>query len=297
MTTLTLFAYLPEDFGGSLPADPLAAAQTVAGVPLTLARSANPVAIVLTDGVLAAPACLGGRTFEAGTPARETWTLSDVAKGVRLVGYDLRPGQGADPGLGLIASALPLKPGQVYQLSLPHADGMDGWGFFGGFAAGTRILTEAGKRPIEDIGVGEKIWTEGAGFQPVIWRGVQAARARGQAAPVRLRRGLLGLSDDLLIAGTQAVRIEAQGGPVLVPAASFVAAGQATRDFGTSVTWHQLLLPGHAVIFAHALACESFWPRAWAGPGPVADWPDGYSPPDSPVHPRLTEAEAARLLG
>ncbi len=107
----------------------------------------------------------------------------------------------------------------------------------------------------------------------------------------------MGLGDDLLIAGTQCVRLDSPEGPVLVPAAAFVTAGQATRDFGGSITWHQLLLPDHAVIFAQALACESFWPRESLALGPPADWPAGAAPPDSPAHPRLTEAEAARLIG
>lgn len=297
MTAITFYAYMPEDFGGSLPDDPIAVAQTVAGVPLTLSRSAEPVRLVLKDGVLAASVTMGGHAFAPGDHAREVWTLADVAKGIRLAGYDLLSGQRPESGLRVIASGLPLKPGQRYELSLAHGDGSGASAFFGGFAAGTRILTGGGKRPIEDIAKGDKVWTDGHGFQPVIWHGVHSVLARGQAAPVRLQRGFMGLSDDLLIAGTQGVRVEMPDGPVLVPAATFVAIGQATREFGTSITWHQLLLPGHAVLFAQALACESFWPGDGFAIGQVADWPAGHALPEHPTHPRLTEAEAARLIG
>lgn len=297
MTAHTIYAYLPEDFGPDLPHDPMAAAQTVAGLPLTLVRSAEPFQVVLDGGRLAAPATLGGQVFATGDLAQRIWTLADVAKGIRVSGYQVRTAEQPGPALLIIAAALPLKTGQRYQLSLTQGDGKTAPAFLGGFAAGTRILTEGGKRPIEDIAVGDRIWTDAQGFQPVIWHGVQSVLARGQEAPVRLRRGFMDLGDDLLIAGRQAVRLDSVEGPVLVPAAAFVTAGQATREFGASITWHQLLLPDHAVIFAHALACESCWPRESLAVGPPADWPAGVALPDSPAHPRLTEAEAARLIG
>lgn len=297
MTVTTTYAYLPEDFGGSLPPDPRAAAQSVAGFPLTLTRSAAPVQLLVDGGRLAAPFALGGQVFATGDLAQQVWRLADDAKGISITGYMLRPSQPPGPALQVIAAALPLKPGQRYHLSLSHDGGTDTPTFLGGFAAGTRILTEAGKRMIEDIAVGEKVWTDAHGFQPVLWHGVNSVLARGQAAPVRLRRGVMGLGDDLLIAGTQGVRIDSPEGPVLVPAAAFVTAGQATRDFGASITWHQLLLPDHAVIFAQALPCESFWPLESLALGPPADWPADVALSDTPAHPRLTEAEAVDLIG
>ncbi len=63
MTASSIYAYLPEDFGGSLPADPIAAAQTVAGLPLTLARSAVPVQVLLDGDRLAAPSRWVGRSL------------------------------------------------------------------------------------------------------------------------------------------------------------------------------------------------------------------------------------------
>jgi hypothetical protein len=299
MTASTIFTYQPEDFAGTLPPDPIGVLQTMAALPLTLARSAVPVQVELEGDRLAGPALLGGQVFAAGDQVQEIWSLADAAKGIRVTGYLLRAAETPGPALRVIATALPLKPGQRYHLSpsKAQADSKDIPGFVGGFAAGTRILSEAGKRPVEDIAVGDKVWTDAHGFQPVIWHGVHSTVARGQAAPVRLRRGFMGLGDDLLVAGTQAVRIDSPEGPVLVPAAAFVTAGQAVREFGASITWHQLALPDHAVIFAQALACESFWPAERLAHGPPADWPVGVALPEHPAHPRLTEAEALRLIG
>ncbi len=77
-----------------------------------------------------------------GDLARQIWTLADVAKGIRVTGYMLRASNPPGLALQVIAAALPLKPGQRYQLSLSHGGGRDTPGFAGGFAAGTRILTE-----------------------------------------------------------------------------------------------------------------------------------------------------------
>jgi hypothetical protein len=288
------FAYLATDFGQTLPSDPVAAAQVAASLTVTLSRGAAPVEVRVAQGSLTAPVRFGAQVFAAGDAAEPLWTLVDTAKGIRLGAVRLIAAGDGGAGCTVILSALPLKPGQSYHLSLPVGDGTAE--FLGGVASGTRILTEAGKRPVEDIAVGETVWTEATGFQRVLWHGVQTLPGRGLAAPVRLRRGLLRLSDDLVLAGTLGVRVETAAGPALVPASAFELAGQAQREFGGSVTWHQLLLPGHAVIFAHGLGVESLWPTAALQAGKPAHWPAEFEMPASPAHPRLTEEDGARHL-
>lgn len=295
MTQDRLYAYRLADFGRDFPADPVAAVQAATRLTVTLTRAAEPVVMTLDGAALAHPLRLAGRDFAAGDPVRAIWTLVDHARALRLVGHVV-----GDPGAGgaaltVIACALPLRPGQAFQLSLPV--GVAGGALPGGFAGGTRLLSEAGKRPVEDIAVGQKVWTESAGFQPVLWHGVQTLPARGLAAPVRLRRGLLGLTDDLLLAAAQGVKIDTPDGPVLIPAVALEATGQATRDFGALVTWHQLLLPGHAVIYAHGLPCESLWAQDMAWAARPADWPSGHVLPAAPIHPRLSVQDALRYLG
>jgi hypothetical protein len=124
-----------------------------------------------------------------------------------------------------------------------------------------------------------------------LWCGAQTLPARGIAAPLRLRQGLMGLTRDLVLGGDQSIKVETETGPALIPASAFEAAGHATRDFGTVVTFHTLLLPGHAVIFANGLPCESLWAPAMLKAGRPADWPDDYPVPDAPAHPRLSEDE------
>lgn len=293
MSRVTHYAYLPEDFGGTLPADPFAAAQTEVSLPVTLGRSATPVEIVVEDGRLTRGLRIAGEEVAPGGRLTTVWTLVDVARGIRISGLRIEAVTGP---VTAVAAMLPLKPGQSLNLSLPVLD-EDGRGIFiGGFGAGTRILTETGKRPIDEIAVGEKIWTGTDGFQPVIWHGMQSLPARGIATPVRIRRGVLGLTDDLLVSAGQGVQIDTAQGPVLVPAAALVAANRASWDFGARITWHQLLLPTHAVIFAQGLGCESLWSPVFDhGPKPEG-WPTAQRLAERPALPRLTMQEARPLI-
>ena len=294
MSRETYYAYRPADFGSTLPSDPLAAAQTAVSVAVTLGRSVVPVEIATRDGRLDKAVRVGDQELSVGDGVTVTWTLVDVARGIRLSGLRIEGGLGPVTLLGAI---LPLKPGQGLNLSLPVLDDAGRGVFFGGFGAGTRILTETGKRPIEDIAVGEKVWTATGGFQPVIWHGVQSLPARGIATPVRFRRGTMGLTDDLLVSAGQGIETETPKGRVLVPAGAFAAAHRAAWEFGARVTWHQILLPVHATIYAHGLGCESLWsPTLEHGPKPEG-WPADHADPAEPALPRLTMDEARGLFG
>lgn len=308
MTATALYAYAMTDFGPEASGDWFATAQTTTSIGVTLSRAAEPVRIEIADRALTHSAKLGGIRFTPGDGAQKLWSLEDAAKAVRLSAFHLtsleREGQPSRGACRVIASELPLKPGQSYSLALPVTDASGGAAVLLGFAEGTRIVTAAGKRRVEDLQPGEAIWTEGAGFQPLLWRGTQSLPARGLAAPVRLRPGALGPTTDLVLAPEQCVRVASKAGMVLVPAAAFALAGRAEREFGTQVTWHRLLLPGHCLIQAQGLVCDSLWlpdllaagrPKDWPSDWP-SDWPQGHDTPQSPVLPRLSEEEGARLL-
>lgn len=308
MVATILYAYPMTDFGPEAGGDWFAIAQTTTHLRVTLSRGAAPVRIGIADGALTHGASFGAIPFAPGDGAQKLWSLQDAAKAVRLSAMrivslerDGRPSLGA---CTVIASDLPLKPGQSYNLALPVTDAAGGAAVLLGFAEGTRIVTTAGKRRVEDLQPGEGIWTEGAGFQPLLWRGTQSLPARGLAAPVRLRPGATGANTELVLAPAQGVRVASPEGMVLVPAAAFALAGRAVREFGTQVTWHRLLLPGHCLIQAQGLVCESLWlpdllaagrPADWPQDWPL-DWPQGQVAPQGPVLPRLSQDAGARLL-
>lgn len=300
MTPTTLYAYAMADFGPDIPAEWLTAAQTAASLRVTLSRNAKPVQIQLEGGRLGVAARVAEMHFAKGDAAQTLWSLVDMAKGVRLMAVRITS-RDRDSGVELgsctvLASALPLKAGQSYTLSLPVTGQWGEAPILSGFASGTRILTASGKRLVEDLALGDPIWTEADGFQPLLWHGTQSLPARGMAAPIRLRRGQTGLTEDLVVAARQGIRIETENGAVLVPAASFVLAGRARRDFGAQMTWHQLLLPGHALIQAQGVVCESLWAPEVLGNDLPEGWPLDYLPPDAPALLRLSEEAGARHL-
>jgi hypothetical protein len=305
VTDSTIFAYALSDFGPDVTAEFLTAIPTMASFSVRLSRNARPTLLRLSGDTLAAPTRLGVMRFSQGDHAQNLWQIVDTARAVRLTAIRVAARDQANGaelgGCTVLGSALPLKPGQDYcfSMAVPSA-AFEATPLLTGFATGTRILTAAGKRRIEDLVPGDLIWTEAEGFQPLLWHGVHILPARGMAAPVRLRRSVNGPTDDLVLAAQQCVRVEGETGPVLVPAEAFVQAGRAQHDFGTQMEWHQLLLPGHALIQAQGLVCESLWAPGILGSDPrdiwPRDWPAHYLMPGAPILPRLSPTEGARLL-
>lgn len=293
-----LYTYTETDFGPNLPPDLFAAAQTEAELQVQLLHDAQPVTINLKNDRLGAPVRLGGLRFGAGDRIRHLWTLVDHAKSMRLMALQVSAHDretGALIGSRMVlASALPLNPGQAYLLARPVIGAGAAALPLVGFAAGCRILTDQGKRPVEELRPHDRLWCTDGRFRPLLWCGTQTLEARGVAAPVRLRRGYRGLSNDLLLAPFQGVQIETEQGPALAPACAFVDRELATREFGGLVTWHHLLLAAHAVILVNGLACDTLWHADMPARARPADWPETLAEAPEPVLPRLSRQAAQR---
>ncbi len=76
------------------------------------------------------------------------------------------------------------------------------------FTAGTLIDTPQGPVPVEEIAVGDLVWTQGSGPQPVRWVGSTRVPGRGRFAPVRIAAGALGNTKDLLVSQQHRIWIE-----------------------------------------------------------------------------------------
>lgn len=300
MTEDRLYAYTAADFGPDLPPDLFAAAQTEAEVPARLSQHARPVMIAVQGDRLSAPARISGMHFSAGDTIRPLWTLIDQAKSLRLIAMRITANDREDGAVigacTVLACALPLKPGQSFTLARPVNDTGAATPLMIGFADDSRVLTDQGKRLVQEVAVGNRLWCTDGTYRPVIWRGTQSFPARGIAAPVRLRRGYAGLAADLVLAPLQSVQIETDAGPALAPACAFVDAGLAVREFGVQVTWHHLLLDTHALVLINGLACDTLWAGDMIGTTRPADWPAGLVASEAPALPRLSRHEAAAWL-
>ena len=142
------------------------------------------------------------------------------------------------------------------------------------FLPGTRIDTPQGPRPIEALMPGDLVATRDNGAQPVIWRGeTQLSGAElflhPRLRPVRIAAGTLGSrapEGDLVVSpGHRVLMRDPQAlfnsDEVLVAAADLEDGRRVRRDFSLpGVTYVHLMFPGHQIIVANGLACESFHP-------------------------------------
>lgn len=184
-----------------------------------------------------------------------------------------------------------------------------------GFAAGARIATLSGLRPVEDLQPGDMLQTRDDGPQPLQWlasRRVSGARLHMTPAlrPIRVRRGALGENGagaDLLVApeqrllvtGPVAQRLFAER-EVLVRAEDLLVVPGISRALDINdVTYVQLMMERHQVLSVAGTACESLHVDT-TGPDLLGVVPSVGELPDMtfagpPARRRLDAGEAAIL--
>lgn len=135
------------------------------------------------------------------------------------------------------------------------------------FCSGTRIETEHGLRPVEEIAVGDLVMTQDDGLQPVRWIGARQFPALGNMAPVVFAPGAIGNERSLAVSPQHRICIDGWRAQlwcgedaVLVPAKSFVNGGSVRQVSGGMVTYHHLMCDAHQIIYAEGVATESFHP-------------------------------------
>lgn len=147
------------------------------------------------------------------------------------------------------------------------------------FVRGTRILTNKGERPVENLSIGDKVLTADHGLQEIRWIGSRRVPATGAMAPIRIREGALENDRELwvspqhrmLISGQKAEILYGQS-EVLVPAKSLVDDRMIRAVEGGNVEYFHILLDRHEVIFANGTPAESLY----LGPGALK----GLAPSD-----------------
>lgn len=136
-----------------------------------------------------------------------------------------------------------------------------------GLTAGTPVLTHLGERPVERIRRGDVVLTDTGAAVPVLQAVRRTVPARGSFRPIRLRAGYFGLVRDIVVAPNQKLvmrgsQVEYMFGreAVLVPARHLVNNVAARWARGPeTVTYHQLLLPGHEAVMAAGCALASLY--------------------------------------
>ncbi len=139
------------------------------------------------------------------------------------------------------------------------------------FTLGTLIITERGKVAIENLAVGDRVWTMDKGLQPIAWVGRATVPARGPLAPIMIRKGAMGNTRDLLVSPQHRMmldgwRVELHCGAdeVLAPATALTNDATIHRVEGGEVTYVHIAFDTHEIVIAEGIPSESFFPGAQA---------------------------------
>lgn len=136
------------------------------------------------------------------------------------------------------------------------------------FVAGTLIDTPDGPVPVEDLQPGDMVLTLDDGPQPVRWAGAQAVTAEGSFAPIRIKAGSYGATQDVLLSPQHRVLIRDVWAELLfgesevfVKAKDLVNHKTVCREVcDFPVTYVHLLLDDHQILTSHGLLSESYLP-------------------------------------
>lgn len=135
------------------------------------------------------------------------------------------------------------------------------------FVAGTMIRTPSGNVPVETLVPGDLVETFDDGAQPVRWAGSRTVKAEGMLAPIRIRGGVFGGHDTLMVSPQHRVLVrDAMAEMLFGEDEVLVAAKDLINDMtirqvsGGDVTYVHLLFDHHQMVWSNGLATESFLP-------------------------------------
>lgn len=144
------------------------------------------------------------------------------------------------------------------------------------FTPGTRIMTERGAVPVEDLAPGDMVVTRDNGLQPLRWVGSRKLSlaellARPELQPVRIAAGALagaGPDRTMLVSPQHRVLIEGARAEmffgeaeVLVPAKHLTGLAEVTRALpAEGVTYVHILFDRHEIVQSDGIWTESFQP-------------------------------------
>ena len=166
------------------------------------------------------------------------------------------------------------------------------------YCAGTLIRIERGEVPVEQLAIGDSVWTLAGGLQAIRWIGSRSYQGRFLAGhshlqPIRFSAGSLGDGlprRDLLVSPKHAMFIDG----VLVEAELLVNGTTINRVIADRVDYFHIELDAHAVIWAEGTLSETFVDDESRGVFHNAAtyrtlYPDAVSVPASYCAPRVTD--------
>ena len=182
------------------------------------------------------------------------------------------------------------------------------------FTRGTLIKTQQGNLPVEQIKLGQKVWTKSAGFLPVRWVGNALISGEGAMAPVVFEAGVLGNNRDLVVSQQHRVWIKSAAAElyfgqseVLVAAKHLCGLPGVSLRPQQQVHYVHFMFDSHQIVRSNGALTESFFlaeqSLSTLEDGPRAElcalFPDlqnGFLAFGETAAPTLTAKEAATLV-
>ena len=146
------------------------------------------------------------------------------------------------------------------------------------FGPGTRIATPDGDMPIEEIDIGQLIWTRDHGAMPVTWIGTTTVSATGAFAPVIFPPGSIGNDAELVVSqehrifftSAQAEMFFGQS-EVLIAAKHLCGLPGVAIHERERIRYSHLMFDSHQIIRSNGALSESFFLSENALSGVTAD--------------------------
>ena len=170
--------------------------------------------------------------------------------------------------------AKPIASITLVSLTNDNSEGLiadrDAWEFAPCFTVGTLISTPLGKRPIEQLNVGDEVITKDNGPQVIRWLGQRTVAAKGKLAPVRICAGAIGAgipSRDMLVSRQHRMLLSSRIAErmfgtheVLVPAIKLTELpGIYVDETLQEVTYLHIKTDQHDILFAEEAPTESLF--------------------------------------
>lgn len=202
------------------------------------------------------------------------WKMVDTVTGKEF-DVVLLNGKDGPTAFTYTLSEYPLVPGRTYDVikfdNQPNAAVADDPFFtyseYVCFAAGMRLQTPGGWRPVEDLRPGDLVETLDNGAQPIRWVGSRKVAAFGSSAPIRIAAGVAGNDRPLLVSPNHRM-LEASAGCELLfgDPEVLAAAKHLTRRPGVrrvplpSITYVHLMFDRHELVNCEGAWAESLHP-------------------------------------
>lgn len=165
---------------------------------------------------------------------------------------------------------------------------------------GTLISTARGDVAIEDLKVGDKVWTEDNGFQDIRWIGSRTVEGIGDFAPIKFAAGAVGNTREMRVSPQHRMVVSSADNEllfdqseVLISAKHLINGRTVVREECNEVTYFHMLFDQHEIIRAEGAPVESFYP----GTIGASAFEDDVRDELFELFPELFDTETAAIFG